>query len=169
VLDLGGGTLTLTTYKVGRKLPKVLHRSVASGGGMQNLASQIFISLNKTDIGGETKSLNSIFEALKACKLIDDGFLVPYRVGGRTENIAESVIDGISSWICDNPSISDILTKASQVLVSGGMVFATGGGFASKIIAEKIRTTVTDGIDVGQFEVLENPHIINVSGMKYLN
>lgn len=66
----------------------MLSRCVASGGGMQNLALQIFVSLNKTDIGGETKSLNSIFEALKACKRDSEGFLVSYRVGGRTENIS---------------------------------------------------------------------------------
>jgi hypothetical protein len=168
VLDLGGGTLTLTSYGIGRRLPKVLSRSVASGGGMQNLASQIFVSLNKTDIGGETKSLNSIFEALKACKRENEEFLVPYRVGGRTENIAESVTDGLSNWIADNPSIADILTKSSQILVSGGSIFATGGGFGSGIIAAKIIEIITSGITSGNCEVLENPHIINVSGMKYL-
>ena len=168
VLDLGGGTLTLTSYGIGRRLPKVLSRSVASGGGMQNLASQIFVSLNKTDIGGETKSLNSIFEALKACKADNDGFLVPYRVGGRTENIAESVVDGLGNWIADNPSIADILTKSSQILVSGGAIYCTGGGFASGIIADKIIQNITNGISSGNCEVLENPHIINVSGMKYL-
>ena len=168
VLDLGGGTLTLTSYGIGRRLPKVLSRSVASGGGMQNLASQIFVSLKKTDIGGETKSLNSIFEALKACKRDNEEFLVPYRVGGRTENIAESVVDGLSNWISDNPSIADILTKSSQILVSSGAIYCTGGGFASGIIADKIIQNITNGISSGNCEVLENPHIINVSGMKYL-
>jgi hypothetical protein len=168
ILDLGGGTLTLTSYGIGRRLPKVLSRSVASGGGMQNLASQIFVSLNKTDIGGETKSLNSIFEALKACKCENEGFLVPYRVGGRTENITESVTDGLSNWIADNPSIADILTKSSQILVSGGAIYCTGGGFGSAIIASKVTEIITAGVGSGTCEVLENPHIINVSGMKYL-
>jgi len=168
ILDLGGGTLTLTSYGIGRRLPKVLSRSVASGGGMQNLASQVFVSLNKTDIGGETKSLNSIFEALKACKRENEGFLVPYRVGGRTENIAESVVDGLSNWIADNPSIADILTKSSQILVSGGAIYCTGGGFGSAIIASKVTEIITAGVGNGTCEVLENPHIINVSGMKYL-
>lgn len=168
ILDLGGGTLTLTSYGIGRRLPKVLSRSVASGGGMQNLASRIFVSLNKTDIGGETKSLSSIFEALKACKVESEGFLVPYRVGGRTENITESVIDGLGKWIADNPSIDEILTKASQILVSGGAIYCTGGGFGSAIIAHKIVEIITTGVATGNCEVLENPHIINVSGMKYL-
>jgi hypothetical protein len=169
VLDLGGGTLTLTSYKVGRKLPKVLNRSVASGGGMQDLARQIFISLNKTDIGGETKSLGSIFEALKACRMDENGeHLVPYRVGNKTENIAESVLDGISNWIADNPSIADILTKSSQVLVGGGSVFCTGGGFASKIIADKLQALITNAVSHGQFEILENPDVINILGMNHL-
>ncbi|WP_414588995.1 hypothetical protein [Scytonema sp. PCC 10023] len=170
ILDLGGGTLTLTTYKIGRNLPKVINRSVASGGGMQDLARQIFISLNKTDIGGETKSLNSIFEALKACRADENSqYVVPYRVGNKTENITESVLDGISNWIADNPSISDILTKSSQVMVSGGSVFATGGGFASKIIGDKLQSLITNVVNYGQFQILENPDVINVLGMNCLD
>lgn len=168
VLDLGGGTLTLTTYKNGRTLPKVDTRTVASGGGMQDLASHIFISLNKTDLGGETKSLNSIFEALKGCKVTDKGFDVPYRIGNRTENIEDSVIDGLSTWVSENPSIAKILTATSQLLVNGQSVYATGGGFAALIVADWIKQQVTNGVSYGHFQVLDNPHIINVTGMQYL-
>lgn len=169
ILDLGGGTLTLTTYKNGRSIPKVETRTVASGGGMQDLASHIFISLNKTDLGGETKSLASIFEALKSCKFKDEeGFVTPYRIGNRTENITDSVIDGLSNWVSDNPSISKILTKTSQLLVNNQSVFATGGGFASQIIADWIKKEVTNGVTSGHFQVLDNPHIINVTGMQSL-
>jgi hypothetical protein len=169
VIDLGGGTLTLTTYKCGRRLPKVNNQTVASGGGMQNLASKIFISLNKTDKGGETKSLESIFEALKACTLADNEFSVPYRVGAETVNIQDEVIDGLSHWVADNPSIANILTKASQILVSGGFVFATGGGFASGVIAQWIKSKVTNGINSPHYQLLENPHVINVLGMQLLD
>jgi hypothetical protein len=169
VLDLGGGTLTLTSYKIGRNLPKVLHRSVASGGGMQDLARQIFISLNKTDIGGETKSLHSIFQALKACRKDENGdYLVPYRVGNKTENISDSVLDGISNWIADNPSIADILTKSSQVIIGGGAVFATGGGFGSQIIADKLQSLIINAVSQGHFEILDKPEIINILGMNLL-
>jgi len=126
--------------------------------------------LNKTDIGGETKSLNSIFEALKACRADENSqYVVPYRVGNKTENITESVLDGISNWIADNPSISDILTKSSQVMVSGGSVFATGGGFASKIIGDKLQSLITNVVNYGQFQILENPDVINVLGMNCLD
>lgn len=169
VIDLGGGTLTLTSYKCGRRLPKVSNQTVASGGGMQNLASKIFISLNKTDKGGETKSLESIFEALKACNLTDDGLYVPYRVGSETSNIQDEVIDGLSHWVSDNPSIANILTKISQILVSGGYVFATGGGFSSGIISQWIESKVTNGINSPHYQLLENPHVINVLGMQLLD
>ena len=169
VLDLGGGTLTLTTYKCGRRLPKRDNQAIASGGGMQDLASKIFISLNKTDKGGETKSLNSIFEALKACKPNEKGFMVPYRVGSETSNIEDEVIDGLSNWVADNPSIANILTKASQILVHGGYVFATGGGFASAVIGKWIESKLIAGIDNPHFQILESPHIINVTGMQLLD
>lgn len=169
IIDLGGGTLTLTTYKCGRRLPKRTYRTVASGGGMQNLASKIFISLNKTDKGGETRSLEGVFEALKACKRIESGFMVPYRVGAETFNITDEVGDGLSNWVADNASIANILTITSQVLVNGGYVFATGGGFASEAIADWIKGKLIAGIDNPHFQVLENPHIINVTGMQLLD
>ncbi|MEM7727377.1 MAG: hypothetical protein AAF208_13565 [Cyanobacteria bacterium P01_A01_bin.45] len=169
ILDLGGGTLTLTTYKCGRRLPKRDNRTVASGGGMQNLASKIFISFNKNDKGGETKSLESIFEALKACKSTDNGFIVPYRFGAETVDIKEECIDGLNYWVADNPSIDNILTKASQILVNGGYVFATGGGFASLVISDWIKGKLIAGIDNPHFQILENPHIINVTGMQLLD
>lgn len=168
ILDLGAGTLTLTTYKIGRKLPKRDERTVASGGGMQNLASKIFISLNKTDKGGETKSLESIFQALKACSSKNNDYFIPYRFGAETTNIYEEVVDGLSHWVADNPSIANILTKASQVLLSGGYVFATGGGFASGVIADWIKSKIISNIETANYLLLENPGIINVSGMKLL-
>jgi ribose 5-phosphate isomerase RpiB len=64
--------------------------------------------------------------------------------------------------------IADILTKSSQILVSGGAIYCTGGGFGSAIIASKVTEIITAGVSDGTCEVLENPHIINVSGMKYL-
>lgn len=85
---------------------------------MQDLARQIFVSLNQTDIGGETKSFDSIFQALKACMFQDGEYFVPYRVGNKTVNIADSVLDGLSNWIMDNPSIDTIITKSSQILVN---------------------------------------------------
>ncbi|NJM20825.1 MAG: hypothetical protein HC874_24940 [Richelia sp. SL_2_1] len=169
IVDLGGGTLTMTTYKCGRRLPKRDNRTVASGGGMQDLASKIFISLNKTDKGGETRSLEGVFQALKACKSSEDGFIVPYRVGSETANINDEVVDGLSHWVADNPSIANIFTKASQVLVSGGYVFATGGGFASIVIAAWIKGKLTTGIDNPHFQILENPQVINVTGMQLLD
>lgn len=165
ILDLGGGTLTLTSYRKGKQ-PKVTNRDVASGGGMQELTKHIFISLNKMDFGGETKSLDFVNSALRACKPLEgEEFLVPYRLGNKTINIAESVIDGLSKWVSDNPSIADILSKASQILINGGSVFCTGGGFASPIIAHKLRSKIINEVSTGQFEVLDNPQSINVMGM----
>lgn len=166
ILDLGGGTLTLTSYRKCGLQPKVTNRDVASGGGMQDLTKHIFISLNKIDFGGETKSLDFVNSALKACKQLDTGdYLVPYRLGTKTINIADSVIDGMSKWITDNPSIADILAKTSQILVNGGSVFATGGGFASKIIAHKLQAKITNDVESGQFQILDNPQSVNVLGM----
>lgn len=169
ILDLGGGTLTLTRYHRGRKRPKAIEQTVASGGGMQVLGKRIYVSFSKEDVGGQEKHLSGIFAALKSCRKKDEGFSVPYRLGNQNIDISQSVIDGLSSWISENPTIENVLTKTSQALNDGHHVFATGGGFGAGIVADWLEGYVTSGIDSPNFKVLEAPHIINVTGMEKLN
>ena len=166
VVDLGGGTITFTLYRNGRHEPKVFEQFPASGGGMVSIATCIFESMNTGDIGGQHRKLDSIYTALKTGKDLD---YVGYRLGNRTHNIAQAVNDGMDLWANDNPTVVEILTRIGQFLLGGGHVFATGGGFGSPVIANWIKEYLTNEIENAQFEVLDNPHIINLTGMQLLD
>lgn len=166
ILDLGGGTIAFSILIGGKYHPKVLEQYPASGGGMVSVATCIFDSINTGDIGGQHRRLDSIFAALKTAKAVDK---VPYRLGNKTHNIAEAVSDGLDKWVDDNPTVLDVLTKAGQYLLGGGQIFATGGGLASPAIANWIKEYLSNEIDDPQFEVLDNPHVINLTGMQILD
>lgn len=180
VFDLGGGTVCNTLYRLGRGNPKVYERKVSSGSGMYSVASRVFISLSKSDKGGKEKSLNSLFSALRNAsptspapeiknpKKVDE-YRVPYRIGSNTFNISEEVFDGLKTWVTQSPSVTEILSQVSEYLLGGGYVFATGGGFASQIIADWITDYVCNDISNAQFLVLENPQVVNLTGMQLLD
>lgn len=166
ILDLGGGTIVFSILIGGKHHPKVLEQYPASGGGMVSVATCVFDSINTGDIGGQHRRLDSIFAALKTARSVDK---VPYRLGDKTHNIASAVNDGLDKWVDDNPTVLDVLTKAGQYLLGGGQIFATGGGFASPVIANWIKEYLNNEIEDAQFEVLDNPHVINLTGMELLN
>ncbi|MEM7555280.1 MAG: hypothetical protein AAF378_14490 [Cyanobacteria bacterium P01_A01_bin.84] len=168
ILDLGGGTLTLTQYRNGRELPKAVNRHIATGGGMQIVAEQIYKAVSKADKGGQEFRLSGIFASLKACRRKDEGYYTPYCLGRKNIDISEQIPDGLQNWIDENPTIKKVLTEARERLNSGFNIFATGGGFASVIIADWISDYITEDIDSSNFQVLDNPANINVTGMKLL-
>lgn len=167
-LDLGGGTLTLTQYRNGRSLPKAVNRFVATGGGMQIVAEQIYKSVSKSDIGGQEIRLSGIFAALKACKSKGSEYITPYCLGCQNIDISKEIPDGMQSWVDDNPTIKKVLTEARERLNSGHFIFATGGGFASVIISDWIKAYLSQDILDFNFIVLENSANINVTGMRLL-
>ena len=168
ILDLGGGTLTLTQYRNGRELPKAVNRHIATGGGMQIVAEQIYQSVTKSDMGGQEIRLSGIFAALKACRSKDDGYTTPYCLGRKNIDISEQIPEGLQSWVDDNPTIKKVLTEARERLNSGYSIFATGGGFASVIISDWIKDYITEDIGTDNFQLFDNPANINVTGMKLL-
>lgn len=169
VLDLGGGTLCLTQYRSGRELPKAVNRFIATGGGMQIVAEQIYKAVSKSDMGGQEIRLSGIFAALKACRRKDNEYVTPYCLGRKNIDISGEIPDGMQSWVDDNPTIKKVLTETRERLSSGFAVFATGGGFSCAIIADWISAYVTEDVDTASFEVLDNSANINVSGMKLLD
>lgn len=170
VLDLGGGTLTITQYVCGRELPKANDRIIATGGGMQIVSAEIYKSVSKSsDRGGQSIERSGIMAALKACREKDDNYYVPYSLGRKNINIAESIPDALQNWINENPTIEEVLSEARRAMNGGFKVYGTGGGLAAKVISDWLTEYLKDDIEDGFFEVLQNPHKINVSGMKQLD
>ena len=169
ILDLGGGTLTLTHYVKGRDLPKVVNRIVATGGGMEVVADEIYKSVCKSeDRGGQTLQKSGIFAALKACRKKDDSYFAPYVLGRENLNIAPMVADGLQNWIEENPTLKEILSAVRQLVNSGVTVFATGGGFGCPLISEWV-TEYLGQTGCELFQVLDGSSKVNVTGMKVLD
>ena len=169
ILDLGGGTITFSTYKVG-KLPKAIEQTPGSGNGMKAVIDRLSIALSREDRGGLQFKKENIDSALRNSKPIGDGrHSVLYRHGVATHEIGDTVVYSLSEWVMAYPIVESLLNNVSQSLLNGRYVFATGGGFAISVIAEWIEKYVCSGIDNPKFFILANPQSINLTGLSRLN
>lgn len=169
VLDLGGGTITYSTYKVG-KLPKAIEQTPGSGNGMKAIIDRLSIALSREDRGGLQFKKETIDSALRNSKPVGDGrHSVLYRHGISTHEIGDTVVYSLSEWVMAYPIVESLLNNVSQSLLNGRYVFATGGGFAISAIAEWIEKYVCSGIDNPKFFILDNPQSVNLTGLKRLN
>lgn len=169
ILDLGGGTITFSTYKVG-KLPKAIEQTPGSGNGMKAVIDRLSIALSREDRGGLQFKKENIDSALRNSKPIGDGrHSVLYRHGVSTHEIGDTVTYSLSEWVMSYPIVESLLNNVSQSLLNGRYVFATGGGFAISAIAEWIEKYVCSGIDNPKFFILANPQSINLTGLSRLD
>jgi hypothetical protein len=169
ILDLGGGTITFSTYKVG-KLPKAIEQTPGSGNGMKAVIDRLSIALSREDRGGLQFKKENIDSALRNSKPIGDGrHSVLYRHGVATHEIGDTVVYSLSEWVMAYPIVESLLNNVSQSLLNGRYVFATGGGFAISVIAEWIEKYVCSGIDNPKFFILDNPQSINLTGLSRLS
>ena len=166
LLDMGGGTLTLTTYSVikydsGINEPCPTAPLVANGGGVASIIESIHIGLSKSDKSGVRIIPDLIQEALKSSssKSID------YLYGNKPKNIYKSVVSALSDWVEESPQVKRILTYTLAALLRKEAVFLTGGGFAAEVIYEWVSSYLLKNVPNATLERLENSHEINVTGL----
>ena len=169
VLDLGGGTLALSSYKIGQ-FPKAYEQTPASGGGVKAILDKLSIALGREDRGGIQCSLGVLQAALEMSRELEPGkHSVKYRHGGDTLEISDAVVAAMSEWVSDTPSVGALLTKVSQSLLRGRYVFATGGGFAISAVRDWIQEYVCRDVENAYFQVLDSPQNINLTGLRHLD
>lgn len=166
LLDMGGGTLTLTTYSVikydsGINEPCPTAPLVANGGGVASIIESIHIGLSKSDKSGVRIIPDLIQEALKS----SSNKSVDYLFGNKPKNIYKSVTSAMSDWVEESPQVKRILTYTLAALLRKESVFLTGGGFASEVIYEWVSSYLLKNIPNAALERLENSHEINVTGL----
>lgn len=173
LLDLGGGTLTLSTYQVGLEAgepPRAIEQTASSGCGMKAILSRLNIVLARVDRGGLQFYRENLESALRNSKPLGGGkHAVKYRHGQETLEISEEVGYALSEWTAESPIVATLLGRVSQALLDGRPVYATGGGMAISVIAEWIERYVCLDIENPKFFILDNPQSINLTGLKHLN
>ncbi len=170
LLDLGGGTLTLSTYQIGAGLPRAIEQTASSGCGMKAILARLSIALARVDRGGLQFYKENLESALRNSKPLGGGrHSVKYRHGQESLEIGEIVEYALSEWVAESPIVETLLSRVSQALLDGSPVFATGGSMAVSAVAEWIERYVCLDIENPQFFILDNPQNINLTGLRHLN
>lgn len=166
LLDMGGGTLTLSQYSVikydsGLNEPCPSAPLVANGGGIASIIESIHIGLSKSDKSGVKIIPDLIQESLKS----SSSKSVEYLYGNKPKNIYKSVASALGDWVEENPQVKRILTYSLAALLRKEAVFLTGGGFASEVVHEWVSSYLLKNVPNATLERLENSHEINVTGL----
>ncbi len=168
LLDLGGGTLTYSRCEVSKDEIFITQRPV-SGGGVKGIIDDMSIALSRNDKGCFAFESSKVEYALKLSTVNEDfDWYVPLRNEGTDINVDKEVRDALTNWSLFTP-IRDLLDWVSQELRSGYPVYCTGGGFASKVIAQWILARLQINIPDAKIAVLPNPEKINMTGLRWLD
>lgn len=168
LLDLGGGTLTYSRCEVVQNEVFLTQRPI-SGGGIKGIIDDMSIALSRNDKGFFSFESSKVEYALKLSSINEDfDWDVPLRNEGTDINIDREVRDALTNWALFTP-IRDLLDWISQELRSGYPVYCTGGGFASKVIAQWILARLQINISNGRISVISNPEKVNMTGLKWLD
>jgi hypothetical protein len=169
LLDLGGGTITYSSYEWDEDELSTIARTPVSGGGMNTIINRIFKSLTRTDRGAIQAENSDIQEALELSALNDAGqWRVPLRSNGKVKDIASEVDGAMSEWVSGNYAIQKLFDTISQRLAKGECLYCTGGGFAIGVVADWILRYLKNEIDNASITILENPQDVNLAGLRWL-
>lgn len=169
LLDLGGGTITFSSYEWDGDELSTIARTPVSGGGMNTIINRIFKSLTRTDRGAIQAENFDIQQALELSALDEVGqWLVPLRSNGKVKDITSEVDGAMSEWVANNYAIQKLFDAISQRLAKREHLYCTGGGFAIGVVADWILGYLKNEIDNANITILENPQDVNLAGLKWL-
>jgi hypothetical protein len=170
LLDLGGGTITFTTYEWGGEELSTVAKTPVSGGGMTSIINRIFKSLTRTDRGAIQAENIDIQEALELSQIGENNtWHVPLRSSGKVKDISSEVDGALSEWVGNNYAIQKLFDSISQKLAKGEYLYCSGGGFAVAVIAEWLMKYLSNGIDGARIKILDSPQDVNLAGLRHLD
>lgn len=164
VLDLGGGTLTLTPYICKGKLGTG-KQTASSGCGLQVIRKLLAVKAPQMVDRGATCFFNKgLMDAIETAKLNDDtSFNCEYIDGRENIQIGEILFASLCDWANEIESVNEILQQVSLLTRRGHKVFLTGGGFEIAPIEKFVRDFIGNNDMV---ETLPEPGQINIMGLK---
>lgn len=167
VLDLGGGTLTLSRYPYKKGDPKSNSQKSMSGAGVIAIADFVAEeAMRGGDTGGVRYELSRIREGLNESYMDAEGkYHLDFQLDKTDIDLGDKLIPALDNWARELIGVKQILRDVRQILRKGEFVFLTGGGFEIAPIEDYIRKYL--GKDAEALVItLENPGSVNVDGIK---
>jgi hypothetical protein len=175
VLDMGGGTLSYTSYSTEFDRLEERERTIANCGGINAIVATIHTGLNSRDQTGVTIDIDFIEKALRKSK----SKTLLYDLGSEITNIFNNFESAMSEWLRKNPQVVQVLKTVRFALMNGEKIYLTGGGFCSVVIEEYIKQYlckmkkegVKNTASVIKSDLiikLDNCHNLNITGLKLL-
>lgn len=180
VLDMGGGTLSFTSYSTEFGELSEAERTIADCGGVNAIVGALQLGMSSRDNAGIQLYPKFIERALRTSKTKQ----VLYDMGDNFQNIYEAFESAMCDWLQINPQVQHLLKFVRFALINNQKVFLTGGGFSSVVIQEfilnhlvrsgkvkgKAKRKKDDSITIDRelISPLENGHILNITGLKEL-
>ena len=164
VLDLGGGTITLTPYTYKGKLT-VGDQVAKSGCGLQIIREILADKAAMSGDRGNTCFFNSgLMSAIELAKLNEDSSFSCYYIDGRNEiPLGEELFATLCDWASQIKPVVSILQQAKLLTSRGHKLFLTGGGFEIPPIEKFVRDFIGNSEIV---QTLPDPGQINITGMR---
>ena len=165
ILDLGGGTITLTPYscKGGVNAGK---QQAMTGCGVQTIRKILATKAPGMQDRGSTCFFNDgLMDAIESSTLNEDGSYTCEYIDGRDViPLGDALLASLHEWSTNLEPVSNILQQVSNSVNKGKRVFLTGGGFEISCIEKFVLDFI--GTNAHLVETLPDPGQINVTGLK---
>ena len=135
LVDLGGGTLSVTPYTSKGKL-SAGKQQASSGCGLQTIRKLMAVKAPMLTDKGATCFFNKgLMEAIETAKLNNDNsFHSEYIDGREVIPVGEVLYAALNDWANEIEAVSGLLQQVRVLARRGQKIFLTGGGFEIKPI-----------------------------------
>lgn len=181
ILDMGGGTLSFTSYSTEFYELDETERTIADCGGVNAITAALQLGMSSRDNAGVQLFPELLEKALRMSK----SGQVLYDFGEDIENIFPAFTSAMNDWLKINPQVMHLLKKVRFALMNGERIYLTGGGFASDVIREfitdflvrdsgkgksKRKSKKSNAITIDRELIipLKDGHTLNITGLKGL-
>ncbi len=180
VLDMGGGTLSFTSYSNEFGELDERERTIADCGGINAIVGALQLGMSSRDNAG----VQLYPELLEKSLRVSRPKQVLYDFGSEILNIYSSFSSAMSDWLRINPQVQQVLKNVRFALINNEKIYLTGGGFSSIVIREYITDYLVRANGVGTKSkrkksdevlinkeliiILDNGHTLNITGLQVL-
>jgi len=180
ILDMGGGTLSFTSYSNEFEELDERERTIADCGGINAIVGALQVGMASKDNAG----IQLYPELLEKSLRVSRSKQVLYDFGSDISNIFPAFTSAMADWLKINPQVQQVLKNVRFALINDEKIYLTGGGFSSLVVRDYVIDYLTRANGVGTKSIrkktdeiiinrdlivsLENGHILNITGLQSL-